>query len=195
MALDAAKEIVEKQGLRGLSTRQIASRMGYSAGTLYQLFADLDELILRMNAETLDGLIETCDGVDFQAGPEAALQELAHRYIAYVSRNRGLWNAIFEHSLPEGREAPPWMVERTGKLLGLAEQAIAPLFALGEEARRCHEAQVLWAGLYGIASLATAGKLPAGESPEAMVATLVRNSIAGIRTRPQAALDSAGDYS
>ena len=155
--------------------------MGYSPGTLYQLFEDLDELILRMNAETLDGLIAACDGVDFDAGPEAALEQLARRYIAYVGENRGLWNAIFEHSLPEGRDSPPWMVERTGKLLGLAERAIAPLFGDGEEDQRHHEAQVLWAGLYGIASLATADKLPAGESPEAMVRTLVRNSIAGIR--------------
>jgi AcrR family transcriptional regulator len=185
MALDAARKVVSKQGLRGLSTRAIAKPMGYSPGTLYQLFQDLDEIILRMNAETLDGLIAACDGVDFGAGPEAALEELARRYIAYVGENRGLWNAIFEHSLPAGRESPEWMVQRTRILLGLAERAVAPLFAGGDEARLAHEAQVLWAGLYGIASLATAAKLPPGESPEAMVRTLVRNSIAGIRVQQQ----------
>ena len=60
MALEASKKILTKQGLRGLSTRRIAARMGYSAGTLYQIFDDFDDLILQVNAATLD-LSLSCD--------------------------------------------------------------------------------------------------------------------------------------
>ena len=183
LALDAARKIVLKQGLRGLSTRRIASRIGYSAGTLYQLFEDLDDLILRMNARTLDGLLKSCREVDFSMEPEVTLQNLAGRYIEYVGRNPGLWNAIFEHSLPDGRAAPDWYVERTRQLLGFAEKAIEPLFAAGEEQALRHEAHVLWAALYGIAALATAQKLTADESPEALVRSLVRNYLAGLRSQ------------
>lgn len=191
MALGAARKIVSKHGLRALSTRKIATRIGYSPGTLYQLFDDLDDLILHLSAETLDGLIEQCRDVDFAQGPEAALEELARRYIGYVNRNRGLWNAIFEHSLPEGRAAPEWFRERTRKLLSLAEKAIAPLFGAGEEKACWHEAQVLWAGLYGIGSLSTARKLPPEEHPETMVRSLVRNSIAGLRAQRSSSLQPA----
>lgn len=180
MALDAATKIIEEQGLRGLSTRAIAKSIGYSPGTLYQLFTDLDELILKVNARTLDALIASCSQVDMASGPEAALQDLARRYIAEVTRHRELWNAVFEHSLPPGRETPAWWTDRTATLLGFAARAIAPLFAPGEETRCRHEAQVLWAGLYGIAALAVAGKLPEGETAEAMVATLARNAIIAI---------------
>src|SRR5262245_18975378 len=138
MALGAARKIVSKHGLRALSTRGIAARIDYSPGTLYQLFEDLDDLILHLGAETLDGLIEECRDVDYEGGPEAALEELARRYIAYVNRNRGLWNAIFEHRLPEGRVAAEWFRERIRKLLGHAEKAIAPLFGAGEETTRWH---------------------------------------------------------
>ena len=183
MALEASKKILTKQGLRGLSTRRIAARMGYSAGTLYQIFDDFDDLILQVNAATLDGLSEFCVGVDFAAGPEVALQDLASRYIEYVGRNRGLWNAMFEHNLPEGRTAPVWYVERTQRLLGLGERAIEPLFRPGEEKLRRHEANVLWSGLYGIALLAAAKKLPLGESPQLMVQSLIRNYIEGLKAR------------
>ena len=183
MALDAAKKLLIKQGLRGLSTRRIAARIGYSAGTLYQLFDYFDDLILHVNAATLDGLSEACLGVDFTAGPEAALQDLASRYIEYVGRNPGLWNAMFEHSLSGGRKAPEWFVERTQRLLDLGEKAIEPLFGPGEEKLRRHEANVLWASLYGIAALAAAQKLPANESPQQMVQSLIRNSAAGLRAR------------
>jgi AcrR family transcriptional regulator len=181
MAVEAAAKIVTKQGVRKLSTRQIAARMGYSAGTLYQLFDNLDDIILHVNAKTLDGLIEVCDDVDFTTGPEASLYDLADRYIDYTSRNPSLWNSVFEHSLPNGRAAPVWFIEKRQTLLAFGEKAIAPLFRPGEEAARHHESTVLWAGLYGIASLATAGKLPPAESPQLMVQSLIRNYVAGLR--------------
>ena len=181
MAVEAATKIVAKQGLRKLSTRRVAARIGYSAGTLYQLFDNLDDLILHVNAKTLDGLIEVCHDVDFTTGPEGSLYDLADRYIGYTSRNRSLWNSVFEHSLPSGRAAPVWFIEKRQTLIGFGEKAIAPLFRPGEEASRHHEAHVLWAGLYGIASLATAGKLPSAESPQLMVQSLIRNYLAGLR--------------
>ena len=183
LALESASKIVSKQGFRELSTRRIAARIGYSAGTLYQLFDDLDDLILQMNARTLDGLLKACREVDFSTEPEVTLQNLAGRYIEYVSHNPGLWNAIFEHGLPDGRAVPDWYAERTRQLLGFAEKAIEPLFAAGEELVLRHEAHVLWAALYGIAALATAQKLTADESPEALVRSLVRNYLAGLRSQ------------
>ncbi len=183
MALDAAKKIVSEQGLRGLSTRKVADIIGYSPGTLYQLFQDQDELVMRMNAETLTDFARLCEGVDFTQPPEATLADLARCYIADVRERRGLWNAVFEHSLPEGKVQPDWYGERIATLLGFAARAIAPLFGPGEEAALRHQVQVLWAGLYGIASLATADKLPVGESPERMVETLARNTITALRAR------------
>jgi AcrR family transcriptional regulator len=183
MAVAAAMKIVAKQGLKKLSTRLIAARMGYSAGTLYQLFDNLDDIILHVNARTLEGLSEVCRDVDFAAGPETSLYELARRYIEYTGRNPNLWAAVFEHGLPRGRTAPKWYAEKTGMLLEFGERAISPLFGPGEEAVRRHEANVLWAGLYGIGSLATTGKLPASESPELMTLSLIRNYLAGLRER------------
>ena len=46
MALSAAREIAEEDGLGGLTARRIAAKIGYSAGTLYNLFDDLDDLAL-----------------------------------------------------------------------------------------------------------------------------------------------------
>ena len=35
MAMAAAREIAEVEGLRGVTARRVAARIGYSAGTLY----------------------------------------------------------------------------------------------------------------------------------------------------------------
>jgi AcrR family transcriptional regulator len=182
MAIEAARKIVEKDGLRGLTTRRIATAIGYSAGTLYQLFEDLDDLIVHLNAETLDGLFQDCRDVETTAGPEATLQGLAVRYIRYVNQHPKLWNALFEHNLPNGRALPEWYYERTNRLLGLADTALSPLIPEKQTGR--HDANVLWASLYGIASLASSGKLGKTQTPEALVRSLVENYVAGLRARP-----------
>ena len=183
MALDAASGIVAEDGLRGLSTRRIANEIGYAAGTLYQLFEDLDDLITQMNAGTLEALFEACGGVDYEAGPEAALQQLATRYIGFVGENPKLWNALFEHTRPDGRNLPERHISAVTNLLGLVETALAPLFPPGKEDRRLHEARVLWASLYGITSLAVSRKLPDAVTPEDMAASLVANYIDGLRSQ------------
>jgi len=180
LALQAAQAIVKKSGLRRLSTRRIAQKMGYTPGTLYQLFADLDDLVLQLNAKTLDELYEKCREVDFSKGPEVVLKDLADKYMEFVGTAPRLWSAIFEHSPPEKRNLPAWYRERVQNLLSLAEKALLPLFPADPQ-RRFHEACVLWSGLYGITSLAGAEKLSETEDPGAMVESLIRNYLAGLR--------------
>lgn len=183
MALDAARDIVARDGLRGLSTRGIAKEIGYTAGTLYQLFADLDDLIAQMNADTLEALLEACAGVDTEGGPEAALQQLAARCIRFVGEHPKLWNAVFEHTLPDGKTLHERHISAVTRLLGLAETALEPLFSPGMENGLLHESRVLWASLHGITSLAVSGKLAQAETPEDMARSLATNYIAGLRAQ------------
>ena len=43
LALEKAGEIAEKEGLRGLTARGVAREIGYTIGTLYNIFEDLDD--------------------------------------------------------------------------------------------------------------------------------------------------------
>ena len=44
--ITAAEEILYTQGIQGVTIRNVAEKAGYSSGTLYNYFEDLDELIL-----------------------------------------------------------------------------------------------------------------------------------------------------
>ena len=54
MAIAAAISILNEEGLANLSTRKVASEIGYTVGTLYLVFRNLNELLLHVNAATLD---------------------------------------------------------------------------------------------------------------------------------------------
>ena len=56
MALDAAWTIAESEGYRGLTVRNIAEKIGYVPGTLYNVFDNLDDLVLQLRGETLNAL-------------------------------------------------------------------------------------------------------------------------------------------
>ena len=56
LILDAAQDIIEAQGLAGLSAREIARRIEYSPGTIYNMFENLDDVVLHVEARVLDAL-------------------------------------------------------------------------------------------------------------------------------------------
>ena len=54
MAIDASAKIVETEGFKSLTARKVASKIGYTVGTLYHVFRNFDDLVIHMNARTID---------------------------------------------------------------------------------------------------------------------------------------------
>lgn len=180
IALDAAHSITAREGLRGLRARQIARDIGYTIGTLYNLFDDFDDLILHMNGETLDALYAVCSKVELKGDPVADLEALAERYLEFTRGHPQQWNAVFEHTLPRGRALPEWYSEKVAKLVALEAQALAPLFPDGTPDDIAHHARVLWTSLFGMAVVESAGRLPEGESARSLVRSLIATYVSGL---------------
>jgi len=182
IALDAAHRITKQEGLRGLRARQIARDIGYTVGTLYNLFGDFDDLIVHMNGETLDALFETCAGAPSSNDPVRYLEALAERYLDFTHSHPKQWSAIFEHKLPFNRPQPEWFTEKIVKLMALEERALAPLFPDGNPEEVHHHARVLWTSLFGMALVESAGRLPEGETARSLVRSLIETYVAGLES-------------
>jgi AcrR family transcriptional regulator len=183
LALDAARRITERSGLRELRARQIVRDIGYTIGTLYNLFDDLDDLIVHMNGETLDALFEACANRSSSEGTEAELTALAVRYLEFTRSHPKLWNAVFEHTLPAGRERPDWYGEKVAGLLDLEQRALAPLLSVGQQAHLGHHTRVLWTSLFGMAAVESSGGLPEGETADSLVRSLIEIYVIGLRQK------------
>lgn len=186
LAIDASKRIVEKEGLRGLRARQIARDIGYTIGTLYNLFEDLDDLIMHMNGETLDQLMEECSRVELTQNPTMDLERLVHCYLNFTHENPKLWNAVFEHTLPEDQPVPEWFSEKVSNLLHVIERALAPILS-GRSAAEIHQhARILWMSLFGMTVLEGSGRLQEGETSLMLARTLIKTYVDGLKNGPQA---------
>lgn len=182
LILEAAYEIIEAQGLAGLSAREIARRIEYSPGTIYNMFENLDDVVLRIEARVLDALDERLQTVIAEPGDDDKVRRLAQAYLSFTHEKPKLWNLLFEHHLPAGAELPDWYQEKLEGLLRRVEAVIAPLFPAGRDDERRRAARVLWAGVHGIVSLSTADKLSivTPESAGRLVDDLVANYMKGL---------------
>ena len=185
MALAAAWEIVREDGLTALTARGIALRIGYSPGTLYNVFGNLDDLVIHLNGRVLDSLYAAISRGPRPTAPEAALMLMTRAYIAFTRENPNLWNALFEHRLPPDHPVPDWYTDRIEQLLAVLESVLAPIFGPHGEQNKRQAARVLWSSLHGICSLSASAKLGlvTSDSVDAMAESLVTNYLEGLWSR------------
>lgn len=183
LILESARKIAEKEGLRGLSARRIARDIGYTIGTIYNFFTNLDDVIVHMNGRTLDTLYKYLITIPLEGEPEDRLISIAERYIKFVSDHPKLWSVLFEHHLPEPHSNPDWYYEKIARLRDLIEEALAPLFPPGAEMDRLQSARILWSSVHGICTLAVTEKLAASASVTVMTKSLIKDYLAGLRGR------------
>ena len=183
LILDAAQSIIESNGLAGLSAREIARRIGYSPGTIYNMFENLDDVVLHVEARVLDALDQRIHDAMSGDHTEDKVVRLAETYLAFTSERPKLWNLLFEHYMPGGADTPPWYQQKLEMLMSRVESAMAPLFAPDDHIARQRAARVLWAGVHGITSLSTANKLSnvTTEAAAILVRDLIKNYLAGLR--------------
>ena len=188
--LQASADILQEQGLQGLSAREIARRIDYSPGTLYNVFENLDDIVLTIEGRMLDGLAAVLAALPGVSDPRLDVRNLAHAYLGYSHAHPKLWNLLFEHHLPAGRDVPGWYKAKLDGLLARVENAVRPLLPDADEEAVKRSARVLWAGVHGITSLSTADKLAnvTSDSAAPLIDDLVGLYLAGLQAQHEARL-------
>jgi len=156
--IGAAETRIKTNGLAGVKARDLADEIGIALGAIYNLVADLDELVLLVNLRTMNRL----DASLFEAAPPPSpstredasnrLVAIALAYRRFASENMQLWRNLFEHRLQPGSTLPDWAA---GKDLHLIRHIIEPLRVLMPEAPEAElylMARTLFSAVHGIIS-------------------------------------------
>jgi len=181
MAIDSAVKIIDEEQFDALTVRRVTKEIGYTPGTLYQMFDNIDALVLEVHIRTLNELYEACSNIKFSGQPSKDLAALAAQYTRFAGQNRKRWNALFEFSAEVDVKLQRRYDSVIGQLIGLVVRALVPIYPENQTVRTKHDARVLWAALYGIVSLASMGKLSESEDADNLVNSLIHNYLAGMR--------------
>ncbi|MCW8873049.1 MAG: TetR/AcrR family transcriptional regulator [Xanthomonadales bacterium] len=182
MALTAAEKIVVEQGYEGLSARKVAAQIGYTVGTLYLVFENIDDLILQINARTLDRLHARmtqphANSID----PRDYLVQLGQAYIRFADEDPHRWAMVFEHRLAEDRSLPAWYQEKVARMFAMVEQGLQPLAGRHSQDDVLQASRALWGGVHGICILALSDNLGVAgvDSVQQLTESLIRNYLKG----------------
>lgn len=98
--LDAAREIVSKEGIQGLSVRKVTDAIGYSPAIVYHYFRDKNELVETIVREGYSRILESIGSTDEHVSPEQVIREGFTRYIKAALAEPEYYTAIMLDDCP-----------------------------------------------------------------------------------------------
>jgi AcrR family transcriptional regulator len=170
-------------GLGGFSARDVAKRVGYSIGTVYNVFGSYDGLILAINARTLELWTASVRARLAEAG-EDRIACLVRAYFAFAAANPKTWIAIYEHHMADGGRAPEWYQQVVGELMGVVWAEIAAVLPNVDPARTMALARSLVATVHGHCAFALYNtfRMLGETQPEEAALARVREALAAARS-------------
>lgn len=186
LMMKQARRIVGEEGFEGLTARKLAESVGYAPGTIYNIFHSMDDLYLRINAETLDTLYDVLNSPlcnDPHNTPLENMKLMASRYKEFCNQYRPYWLMLFTHRLSGGKAAPVWFTDKIERLFEPLERLLHDFYRPGEEQKRKMAARVLWSSVHGLCFLEQTGKFQLVSDDTTiniMMDYLIENFVTGI---------------
>jgi len=155
--LDAARDIVRREGFGALTIRKIADAIEYAPGTLYLYFENRDAIAQELSFEGFRKLLEAFAPAEKLEDPLARLEAIGRAYVRFGMKNPETYRLIFMED--------PQLTTAVFKAAGddPGQRAYRALIEPLEELRRAGRllpgadvqalADTLWATVHGIVSL------------------------------------------
>ena len=93
--LDAAREIINKQGVEALSIRAIADKIDYSPAGLYEYYGSKEEIVGALCMQGLHHFARHLRSVDQRLAPEEYMIELGVAYVDFALKNPDFFFLMF----------------------------------------------------------------------------------------------------
>jgi AcrR family transcriptional regulator len=158
LVLKAAETIVIGEGFSALKMRRIAMDIGYTVGSIYMVFNNMADLIMHINAKTLDAIAAELKQVQ-DCNIEPSIETLAIAYLGYANQNFNRWRNVFENPFPTETKTPDWYQDKFDNVFALIDERFAKFKPELAEGHRKRAARALWCGIHGICVLSLKGEL------------------------------------
>lgn len=150
-----AEKQITQQGLSSLRARDLAKAAGCATGAIYNVFDDLSDLILTVNARTFHSLAADVTAA-LSAAPDVPLDQLIAMGLAYHSfaaGNYNAWRAIFDVERDPTTLPPEWYLQELAHLFGIIDGPLSSALPDMDPAERQLFTRTLFTSVHGIVML------------------------------------------
>jgi len=188
--LDAARDILVKEGVGALSMRKVAERIEYSPTAIYLHFEDKQDLLFELCEETFARLVRDLETLPTESkDPLVRLRRGLERYVQFGLRHpeHYLTAFVIRHDVDDDAVvAKHHAPEANGmRALGILREAVAD--CVRHKRIKAVDVDVatraLWAGVHGVTSLLIVfDKFPWGDR-DAVVSQLIQTMVDGLKKK------------
>lgn len=158
----AAEVRMARDGLRSLRARDLARDAGCSLGAIYNVFDDLNAIIMAVNGRTFLALGQAVTASMAGAGDETPNQRLivmSNAYLRFASNNNNLWRALFNLQMTTDGPVPEWYLRAMGQLFAHIAAPLRELFPEKDADGIDLMTRTLFSSIHGIVLLGLARRI------------------------------------
>jgi AcrR family transcriptional regulator len=148
MIISEGQKQLSEVGYARFSAREVAKRVGYSIGTIYNVFGTHDALMLAINGQTLEHWRAHLEAKLAHA-KEDRLRVAVEAYFEFAILYRNAWAAIYDFRLPENVDAPADYAGKVADITQLIVKEIATTLPQGRRDEAEALARSLLASVHG----------------------------------------------
>ncbi len=154
--VDIAQDRINEGGIDLIRARDLARDAGCSVGAIYNVFGDLNDLVMEVNGRTFKQLgaqVTQTLGRQEDKDPVEMLITMGHAYLDFATTNTTAWRTLFDLEMSTDQQVPDWYLAELEKLLALIA---APLMRLHPEMDRDEAmltTRALFSSVHGIVLL------------------------------------------
>ena len=177
--IDSAEKTIADKGIAALKARDLAADAGCAVGAIYNVFADLNELVMAVNGRTFRRL-----GAEVSASlagrdlaPRDSLVVMSQAYLHFAMRNNRSWRALFDLEMSTDSAVPAWYLEELGQLFALIATPLRRLFPNWDANEIDLMTRTLFSSVHGIVLLGLEKRISGVPQAqiERMITLLLRN--------------------
>lgn len=120
--IEIAEQTIETEGLDALRARDLARKAGCAVGAIYNVFSDLNQLVIAVNGRTFLRLGEQVRR-DVAALPDARPQDqllaMAQSYRRFARDSGKAWLALFDLRVSSDADVPDWYWQEMSALFDI----------------------------------------------------------------------------
>ncbi|MBR2658019.1 TetR/AcrR family transcriptional regulator [Yoonia sp.] len=153
--IEIAERTIAADGLGALRARDLAAEAGCAVGAIYNVFGDLTDLVLAVNARTFHRL-----GADVATALAEAPQDpveqlviMAQAYHHFAAANHNSWRALFDLDRAPDAAAPDWYLQEMGQLFTYIADPLQVIFPANDAQTNALLTRALFSSVHGIVLL------------------------------------------
>lgn len=176
--IDIAEARIAEDGMAAIKARDLATRADCAVGAIYNVFGDLNDIIIAVNGRTFQrigkAVASALEGRETDP-PTDRLIAMSLAYLEFAAANPRTWRTLFDIRMSTEMAVPEWYMAELGRLFGYIAGPVGECFPDMAQEEIDLMTRALFSSVHGIVLLGLENRISGvpGDALEKMIALVL----------------------